>query len=57
MLVDAKQGDQATADLVKAYLTYVLTTGQEQAKSLLYAPLPTDLAEKALAQVDRIIVG
>lgn len=57
MLVDAKQGDQATADLIKAYLTYVLTTGQEQAKSLLYAPLPTDLAEKALTQIDKITVG
>ncbi len=57
MLVDAKQADQAKADTLKAYLNYVLTTGQDQAKALLYAPLPKALAEKAIAQIDKITVG
>jgi len=57
ILIDAKQSDQAKADLLKAYLTYVLGPAQDQAKSLLYAPLPDDLKTKALAQVDKITVG
>jgi phosphate transport system substrate-binding protein len=57
MLVDQVQSDQATADIVKAYLTYILTTGQEDAKGLLYAPLPDELAQKAIAQIDEITVG
>ena len=57
ILVDAVQADQGKADTIKAYLNYVLTTGQEQAKTLLYAPLPDDLAKKAIAQIDDITVG
>ncbi len=57
VLVDAVQADQAKADLVKAYLNYMLTTGQEQAKQLLYAPLPEELATKAIAQLDQITAG
>lgn len=57
MLVDKVQSDQATADILKAYLNYVLTTGQDEAKGLLYAPLPADLAAKAIAQIDDITVG
>jgi phosphate transport system substrate-binding protein len=54
ILVDEVQADQARADALKAYLNYVLTTGQEQAKQLLYAPLPADLAKQAIAQIDEI---
>ena len=57
MLVDKVQSDQGTADIIKAYLNYILTTGQDDAKSLLYAPLPEDLAKKAIAQIDDITVG
>lgn len=57
MLVDKVQSDQATADILKAYLNYILTTGQEDAKGLLYAPLPDELAQKAIAQIDDITVG
>jgi phosphate transport system substrate-binding protein len=57
MLVDKVQKDQATADILKAYLNYILTTGQDDAKSLLYAPLPEDLASKAIAQIDDITVS
>ena len=51
------QSDQGTADIIKAYLNYILTTGQDDAKGLLYAPLPEDLAKKAIAQIDDITVG
>ncbi len=57
MLVDKVQSDQATADILKAYLNYILTTGQDDAKGLLYAPLPTELADQAIAQIDQITVG
>ncbi|WP_426574072.1 phosphate ABC transporter substrate-binding protein PstS [Aquihabitans sp. McL0605] len=57
MLVDKVQKDAATAAVLKAYLNYVLTTGQDDAKGLLYAPLPEDLATKAIAQIDDITVG
>lgn len=57
VLVDAVQADQGKADLLKAYLNYALTTGQAKAKSLLYAPLPEELATKAIAQLDQITVG
>ena len=57
MLVDKVQSDQSTADILKAYLNYILTTGQSQAKDLLYAPLPEALATKAIAQIDDITVG
>ena len=57
MLVDKVQADQAKADILTAYLNYILTTGQDDAKGLLYAPLPEDLATKAIAQIDDITVG
>jgi phosphate transport system substrate-binding protein len=57
ILVDQVQADQATADALTAYLRYVLTTGQDQAKQLLYAPLPKALADEAIAQLDQITVG
>jgi hypothetical protein len=40
--------------VLKAYLTYVLTTGQDAAGSVLYAKLPEDLAKKAVDQIDQI---
>ena len=57
ILVDAVQKDAATAAVVKAYLNYVLTTGQAQAKPLLYAALPDALAQKAVDQLDQITAG
>ena len=53
MLVDAATTG-GTADTLKAYLDYILTTGQGQAKTLFYAPLPESLAKKAIAQIDQI---
>ena len=57
MLVDQVQPDANQAALVQAYLNYLLTTGQASATNLLYAPLPPDLAKKAIAQIDDITVG
>ena len=57
ILVDAKQTDAAKADVIKAYLTYIFDTGQAQAKSLLYAPLPDSLKQKAVTQIDQITTG
>ena len=51
------QADQAKAETLKAYLRYVLTTGQASAKDLLYAPLPEELASKAVDQIDQIKAG
>lgn len=54
ILVEKKQKDSATADLLKAFLRYALTTGQGAAGDVLYAPLPKGLDEKAIAQLDQI---
>lgn len=56
IIVDAEQDDRGTAELLKAYLRYLLTTGQAQAKALLYAPLPQELAARAVRQIDDIEV-
>ena len=53
----AKQTDAAKADALKAFLTYILTDGQTLATDVNFAPLPAALAEKALAQVDSLVVG
>ncbi|HEY4376630.1 MAG TPA: phosphate ABC transporter substrate-binding protein PstS [Acidimicrobiales bacterium] len=57
VLVDAKQKDQAHVDALKAYLNYMLSTTQGEAQSLFYAPLPSSLDKKAIAQLDSITVG
>jgi phosphate transport system substrate-binding protein len=53
----ATQTDAAKADALKAFLTYVLTDGQTLAPEVNFAPLPADLATKALAQLDSFVVG
>ncbi|MCU1367408.1 MAG: phosphate transporter periplasmic phosphate-binding protein [Ilumatobacteraceae bacterium] len=54
ILVYEKQADAAHADNLKAFLTYLLTEGQTLAPTIDYAPLPTSLVTKALAQIDKI---
>jgi phosphate transport system substrate-binding protein len=51
------QTDAAKADALKAFLTYILTDGQTLAPEVNFAPLPAALAEKALAQLDSLVVG
>jgi phosphate transport system substrate-binding protein len=54
ILVYADQTDKVKGETVKAFLRYMLTDGQKSAASIDYAPLSSSLAQKALAQVDKI---
>lgn len=54
ILVKTKYDDAKQAELVKGFVKYVLTEGQELAKDVDFAPLPAALKEKALAQLDKI---
>jgi phosphate transport system substrate-binding protein len=49
--------DKAKGDAMKAFLNFVLTDGQGIANDAGYAPLPTDLAQKAITQLDEIKIG
>jgi phosphate transport system substrate-binding protein len=53
-LVYAKQPSKKTADLLKAYLGYLLGDGQKLLTSLSYAPLPANIDAKAKAQLSKI---
>jgi phosphate transport system substrate-binding protein len=53
-LVYAKQSSKKTADLLKAYLGYLLGDGQKLLSSLSYAPLPANIDAKAKAQLSKI---
>jgi phosphate transport system substrate-binding protein len=53
-LVYAKQKTANDAKLLKAYLGYLLGAGQEELPQLGYAPLPTSIDQKALAQLSKI---
>lgn len=57
ILVYAQQPDKAKGDALKAYLNYILTTGQTLAPSVNYAPLPDALKTKAIAQLDKLQIG
>lgn len=54
IIVYAKQTDKAKGEATKAYLRYLLTDGQQLLGPLDFAPLPKSLAEKAVAQLDKI---
>lgn len=54
VLVYAKQTDKAKGEAVKSYLKYLLTDGQALLEPLDFAPLPKTLADKAVAQLDKI---
>ncbi len=56
ILVYTNQTDRAKGDAIKGFLTYILTDGQDLANAIDYAELPDSLREKALAQVDKIVV-
>jgi phosphate transport system substrate-binding protein len=42
--------------MLKSYLKYLVGDGQGQLKALDFAPLPRSLADKAVAQLDKIQV-
>lgn len=46
--------DEETAELVKDFITFLLTDGQDLASSVDFAALPDSLREQALAQLDQI---
>lgn len=56
ILVYEAQTDRAKGETVKAFLRYLLTDGQKTAPTVDFAPLPTSLVTKALAQVEKIKV-
>ena len=56
VIVYAKQADHAKGGALKSYLKYLVTDGQSQLKGLDFAPLPKGLADKAVAQLDKIQV-
>ena len=56
VIVYAKQTDHAKGTALKAYLRYLVSDGQGQLKDLDFAPLPKGLADKAVAQLDKIQV-
>jgi phosphate transport system substrate-binding protein len=56
VIVYAKQADHAKGTTLKAYLKYLVTDGQAQLKTLDFAPLPRSLADKTVAQLDKLVV-
>jgi len=56
VIVYAKQTDHAKGAALKSYLKYLVSDAQAQLKSLDFAPLPKGLADKAVAQLDKIQV-
>jgi phosphate transport system substrate-binding protein len=50
------QSDKAKGEALKAFLTFVVTDGQELANQANYAKLPDTLKEKAVAQVDKLVI-
>jgi phosphate transport system substrate-binding protein len=56
-LVYEKQTDPAKAKALVNFLSWVLTTGQNDAASVNYAPLGKDLQQLALAQVKKITLN
>jgi phosphate transport system substrate-binding protein len=54
VLIRPKYDDPKKAELVKGFVRYMLTDGQSIAKDVNFAPLPSSLQQKALAQLDKI---
>lgn len=54
IVVYKTQPSAAVADALKGYVTYLLTAGQDLAKSVGYARLPEIMVDAALAQVSQI---
>jgi phosphate transport system substrate-binding protein len=54
LLIKSKYDDANKADMVKAFVRYVLTDGQALAKDVNFAALPSSMQQKALAQLDKV---
>jgi len=56
VIVYAKQTDHAKGTALKSFIKYLVTEGQSQLKGLDFSPLPKGLADKTVAQLDKIQV-
>lgn len=56
ILVYKNQTDKVKGEALKSFLRYVVGDGQKLAKDVDYSPLPTALQQKAVAQIDAIVV-
>lgn len=56
ILVYKNQKDKAKGHALKAFLRFLLADGQKQAKPIDYAELPPPIRDKALAQLDNVVV-
>ncbi len=54
ILAYVHQSDPAKAELIRGFLTYLVTDAQKMAPTIDYAPLPGDLQAKALANIAKI---
>lgn len=57
IIVYKVQPDAAKGEAIKAFIKYILTDGQDIAGDVNYAPLPAELAAKAIAQLDLLEIG
>lgn len=57
IIVYKTQTDAAKGEATKAFIEFILTEGQTIAPEVNYAPLPSALAEKAIAQLDSLEIG
>jgi phosphate transport system substrate-binding protein len=56
VIVYARQTDHARGAALRSYIKFLIRDGQAQLKPLDFAPLPRGLADKAVAQLDKIQV-
>lgn len=56
IIVYKNQPTKARGDAVKAFLNFVLTDGQAQAASAGYAPLSPELQQKAIDQLNQLVI-
>jgi phosphate transport system substrate-binding protein len=57
VIVYQNQADAAKGALIRAYVNYLVTTGQDMLSDIDYAPLPKSLQDKAVAQLEQIKTG
>jgi phosphate transport system substrate-binding protein len=56
VIVYAKQADKDKGNAIKGYVKYLIGDGQKLLKDLDFAPLPRSLHDKAMKQLDKIVV-
>lgn len=56
MLIYKNQTDKAKGEALRGYLNFILTDGQDLSEAANYAKLPDSFLEKALAQLDDIVI-